>query len=449
MNEIKLNIRDRRSCDVLVVGGGVSGIAAAVCAARCGMSVILAEKNCFLGGAATAGLIGTFMTCCDAKGEEQIIKGFYGELLDRLISEGSAVSPEKCKVGNSYSAYRIKGHKGVAPYSCEGLKKTAEEMCLEAGVQLMYNSVLIACETAERQVKSAFFATDSGVFEISARYFIDCGGDAVLCQLAGCETVFGDKDGSVQPASMIFTIDGVDKELLDAYMKDTPEMRKRFFMDEIERGFADGSFPCGTKKLRIFEAPNGTWHVNMAQTDNAFNSLDPFETAAAAAEQRQQVGKIMDFLRKTIPALKNIRLLETASSIGIREGRRIVGEYTLTIDDLKNSVIFDDAILLCSNSVDMHQKSGVAYSTIDCEKNYSVPYRCLLTKEFDNLAAAGRCVSADRAALAAIRVMPPCFAMGEAVGTACAIAAKDGAALRDISVEKLRSRLKENGAYLG
>ena len=118
----------------------------------------------------------------------------------------------------------------------------------------------------------------------------------------------------------------------------------------------------------------------MAQTDHAFNSLDPFETAAAAAEQRQQVGKIMDFLRKTIPALKNIRLLETASSIGIREGRRIVGEYTLTIDDLKNSVIFDDAILLCSNSVDMHQKSGVAYSTIDCEKNYSVPYRCLLTK---------------------------------------------------------------------
>ena len=225
-------------------------------------------------------------------------------------------------------------------------------------------------------------------------------------------------------------------------------MPDRFYMNEIEEGFKKGTFPCGTKKLRIFECPNDIWHVNMAQVDGQFNSLEPFEITNAEVSQRSQIQEIIKFLKETVPALKNISLVETAANIGVREGVRLVGEYVLTKDDIAGGRIFDDAVVICSNSIDMHGKSGVAYSTVGNGANYSIPLRCLLAREYDNLMAAGRCVSADRAALAAIRVMPPCFAMGEAAGTAASISVKEGESVKKISVEGLRKKLAENGAYI-
>lgn len=448
MDEISVKIVRTMSCDVFVCGGGVAGIAAAVGAARSGAEVILAESAGYLGGAATAGGVGVFMTCMDAQGKNQIIKGFFSEFVDEMIKDGGAVSFLECPGGDSHSGYRDKGHKGVTPYDVESFKRTAERLCTEAGVKLLYNAVFLKCDTADGAVKSAYVVLKEGVCRIDAKVFIDTTGDGVLCADAGAETMYGGENGEVQNASVIFTVDGVDKEALDKHVEQSSGMRERFYMDEISAAREKNEFPCGTLKLRMFEGPRGIWYVNMAQEDGQVNALDSDAVTAALISQRKQIPEIVEFLKKNIPPLKNIRLIATAPALGVRESRRIVGEYVLSEKDITNSVCFEDKIAVCANSIDVHCSDHIDYRAQESGKNYYIPLRCLIVKGFSNLLTAGRCVSADHYALAAIRVMPPSFAMGEAAGVTAALAARGGTDVRRTDYSLVKKRLLENGAFL-
>lgn len=460
MKSIELAVVRSLDCDVLVCGGGCAGIGAAIAAARSGSRVILAEADGYLGGAATAGLIGTFMTCLDVAGERQIIKGIYDEFITEMQRDGGAIDWRECMGGNSYCGYRTRGHVGVVPYNIESFKRTAERMCVEAGVKLLYHARLVAADVADpdgaadstpvasstaRRIACAYFSTKAGIYEISAAEFIDATGDAALAHEAGATTFCGDENGDVQTSSMFFSIAGVDRAVLDSYMDTHTEMRERFFMDEIERGQRSGEFPCGTQKLRIFENTDGRWYVNMAQVDERIDTLDPEVVTAAEISQREQIPKIVEFLRRHIPGLENCYLVETAPALGIRETRRIEGEYILRGEDIMSGRRFDDGVVLCSNSVDMHKSVGVHYQPVTGQANYHIPLRSLIARDFDNLGMAGRCLSADRVALGAVRVMPPCFAMGEAIGITADMARRASAPLSSVPADRVRKAIVSRG----
>ena len=446
MKKAIFDIVKEYECDVLVAGGGVSGLSAAVCAARGGARVILCEASGMLGGTATSGLVGPFMTCYDHKGEKQIIKGFFSEVIERMVSDGAAIHPSKCKNNTSYSGYRMKGHDGVTPFSAERLSLLAEELCLDAEVKLLYHSRVVGCECEDGIIKCAYISTPAGIETVIAKNYIDTTGNATLASKAGAEVMFGDENGSVQTATTFFQITDVNKEALDTHMNNNYEMRSRFCMDEIERARKNGKFPCGTPKLRIYEAIDGIWKVNMAQQDDCFNATDTESITNAEIYQRKQIPVLFEFLKENIPGLENIKMLNSASEIGVRESRRIIGKTLFTGDDAINSRYADEQIAVCSNSIDIHLKSEVKY--VPCENNYYIPFSCLVSKNIKNLLAAGKCMSADKYAFAAVRVMPPCFAMGEAVGIAAAIATKNGTNVCDVDVKEVQKQIIANGGYL-
>ena len=445
MKQITLNVEKTYDCDVLVCGGGVSGFASAVSAARNGARTILVESGGFLGGTATKGLVGPFMTCYDARGEERIIKGLYSKLEEKLLELKGGIAPEACLTGDSFSGYRKKGHMGVMPFDVETLKVALEQMCLEAGVTLLYHTTFIDCEKDGSRITEVYAANYNQLISIRARMFIDTTGFAALAHKAGAETMRGSE---LQTNSMFFILSGVDKQRLDGYMQENQEMRARFFMDQLEEGKKNGTFPCGTRKLRVFENPNGSWTVNMAQIDEQLNELDNEAVTQGEISQRLQIPKIVEFLRNNVVGMENIQLVATGADLGVRESRRLVGKTVFSLEDIRHSRKFADRIAVCANSIDMHQKTQVSY-TAHTGENYYIPLSCLISANIENLLTAGKSLSADQHAFAAVRVMPPCIAMGEAAGITAALAAKSGVSAEEVPYEQVQEILLDGGAFLG
>ena len=225
MSSVLFDIKKSFGCNVFVAGGGVAGIAAAISAARGGANVILADNNGYLGGSATAGMVGTFMTCMDTKGEKQIIKGFFEEFVLELLKENGAIYHTSCPGSDSYSGYRETGHIGVTPYDFEAFKRVAERMCLEAGVKLLYHATLVKADASDGRVRSAYLALKDGIYKIDADVFIDTTGDGALSYLAGAQTMYGDEDGTIQNPTLFCTISGVDKPMLDEYVRNSKNPR--------------------------------------------------------------------------------------------------------------------------------------------------------------------------------------------------------------------------------
>ena len=447
MNSVSLNIAKVYECDVFVAGGGVSGFSAAVGAARTGAKVILCEADGYLGGSATRSFVGPFMTCYDRAEKNQIIKGIFEEVVQKLVSMNGAIYHTNCPGRDSYSGYRIHGHYGVTPFSMEALKLALDEISQDAGVKLLYHSRVVGCDVCNDEIKTVYIASPAGLEAIKAKVFIDTTGNASMAASAGAETIFKDEDGFVQTASMFFTITNVNKKKLEDAIGDSDDYRKRFFMDIFENAIETGEFPCGTVKLRIFEGMDDTWTVNMAQEDSIVVDFDTENLTNSEISQRKQISEIYEFLKKHIPGLEDIKLIASAPAIGVRESRRILGKTLLTKDDIQNSRYYDERICVCSNSIDVHLKKGVDYHV--CENNYYIPLNCLISKNISNLMGAGKTVSADKYAFSAVRVMPPCFAMGQAAGITSALAVLNNKKVLDVDVKDVQEIIIENGGYLG
>ncbi|MBQ3493431.1 MAG: FAD-dependent oxidoreductase [Clostridia bacterium] len=435
-------------CDVLVVGGGVAGYGAAMGAGLAGANVILTEQNGYLGGSATAGLVCPFMTCYDTLGQEQLIKGVFDKLIRKLVQNGDAIAPEDCRKCDSFSGYKLEGHLGTTPFNREGLKVAMEQTVLETGVNIKYHYTFLQAERKGRNITSCYFATKNGIYKINAKAFIDCTGDAMVCESVGGECYFSDDNNDLQPVSTFFLIDGVDKELLDSQLIDNNNPAERAFMSAVEQAKKLGEFPCGTAKVRIYEQPYGIWSVNMCQIDKPFDVNDPDLITNAEIEGRRQCQIIFNFLKNYVTGMKNIRLLQTSESVGVRESRRIVGEYTMTAKDVQSNKRFEDTVVKLANSIDVHTSSRTVYRTYENKDYYTIPYRSLVHKDFDNVWSAGKTVSADRLALGAIRVMPPSMAMGQAAGVAASIAVKNGYTAKSTPYSTIKNILNEQGANL-
>ena len=443
---MQFDIPVTRSTDVLVIGGGCAGIAAAVCAARHGARVLLAEAGGCLGGMATLGLIGPFMTSYDPAGERQVIRGFFDEFVREMAARGGAVPPEKCHAGDSYAGYRVAGHDHCASFSPETFKMVAEDLCTAAGVELLYNAHFLRAVLNEAgdRITGAVFATKAGLMEIEAAQVIDCTGDADVAASSGVPFAYGDEAGVTQPASLFFTIGGVDKETLERARAERGQ--DLTFHAEVKAEIAAGRYHVPRDKVAIYECPDGTWRVNMSRVQLK-DGCDPFEITRATVDARRQIPEILDLIRRMVPGAENAYLVTSAPMLGQRETRRIQGDFILTGDDLKSARRFADDIFLAGNSIDMHGGSSVNYQAAKGDA-YGVPYRILLPAKVKNLLVAGRSCSLDREALAAIRVMPPVFAMGQAAGTAAAMCIKDGGDPAQVDISALQALLKQDGAVV-
>ncbi len=444
---VQAPVQSRRQAEVLVIGGGPAGIAAAVCAARRGCQTLLVEREFSLGGTAVSGLVGPFMTCSDPAGERKLIRGFFEELVDRMIALGGAVDPMSIPNCDSHSSWHARGHRNLTPFSSEVLKYAAEELCRQYHVELLYGAQLIAVErdASQRRLAEAIFAAKEGLIAVAPKMVIDCTGDGDAAFLAGCPMEKGDpQSGEMQAAGLFFLLDGLDEDIMQRRCEEQGWEAMRCER-EIAAAAANGEYPIPRRRLGLYKSCDGFWRANVTRLPGVDGTTSAGLTQAAV-EGRRQIFAIIHFLRKYVPGAEHARLVQSAASPGIRETRRLKGDFVMTEQDLVSGTIFADAILLCANSRDVH--AGLVGRYQPQERIYSLPYRMLLPAGLDNLLAAGRNVSCDRAVLSAIRVMPPCFGMGQAAGNAAALAIQSGQNPAQIDCHELQARLRAEKVVL-
>lgn len=412
--------------DVAVIGGGFAGVAAALAAARGGAKVLIVEKGNALGGAAINCLVNPFMpyaTKIDGK-KVNLSAGIFEEIHKRLEADGSV------------------GHEDS--FCEESLKYILVNMVREAGIDLLYHAYIFKAEKDGEKITSVSVATKSGEMKIEADCFIDATGDAQLSYLAGCPTTLGrDGDHLCQPMTLCFRIGNIDTDKFFA-------SRGRF-QSKYKELLAEGVFINPREDILIFKTPvKNVLHFNTTRVVKK-NPVCPQDVTEAELIARDQVYEIYDFLKTYADGMEDSFLMMTAGEIGVRESRMIVGEYILTERDCKNCTRFEDAIAASNYDIDIHNPEGTGTSHYYFKPGeyYTIPYRSLIPKTVSNLLAAGRCISSDHGAQASYRIMPVVCTIGEAAGTAAALAIKGKTGVRDVDIKALQATLKENNAFLG
>ena len=444
-----------REYDVLVVGGGNAGCAAALAAARNGARVLLAERYGFLGGTATAAMVGPWMTF--HSGEKRIVGGIAQEIVERLMERGA--SPGHLRDSSDYVAT-------ITPFDPEVHKALLFEMMRDAGVRLLLHAFFLEAEVDRETVGGAAFATVAGRRTYRSRVVIDATADALVADAAGVPTQQGDMRGRVQPATLIFRLSHVKLDELAEYLRRHPEeVRTSLPPSEItarnltavaglhalwRQAQEDGSVDVPRELVSFFISPYpDEVTVNMTRVVN-IDPTDPEDLTRAEVEARLQAMQLLRFFRERVPGFAGARLAGTGTQIGIRESRRIVGRYTLTADDVLRAAHFPDGIARSAYPIDLHNPAGSGTTThrLKPGSSYEIPYRCLLPENREQLVVAGRCISTTHEALASTRLTPTVMTLGQAAGTAAAMACAQNVRVADVNAERLRETLIADGVIL-
>ncbi|HVS31902.1 MAG TPA: FAD-dependent oxidoreductase [Thermoanaerobaculia bacterium] len=444
--------------DVLVVGGGPAGIAAAVGAARAGARVVLAERYGFLGGNATAALVMPLMSFHTQQpppgrpmpftllpddqdaGGDPVIAGVLRELMERLVRSGGAIAP------TMETGY-------VVPFDPEIFKMVALDLLDDAGVEFLFHAFASGViETSDRS--DVVFETKSGPVVIRARVVADCTGDGDIAALAGAPYEIGrEDDGLVQPMTLMFRMIEFDRVRFRRYATDNPGQWRGVhgLWDLIRAAAESGELDLRREDLLFFATPHAREvSVNSTRVTRVLGT-DVWDLTYAEWEGRRQLRQIADFLRKRVPGFEEAYVAQSGTQIGVRETRRVIGEYRLTAADLLSARKFDDVIARGSYPVDIHnpEGKGTLLMRIPAGEAYDIPLRSLLPQGAPRVIVAGRCISGTHEAHSSYRVMPIAMATGHAAGVTAAIAARRGEAPRDVPVADVQDELLRQGANLG
>jgi hypothetical protein len=440
----------RADVDVLVVGGGPAGIIAAMAAAESGLKVALLESRSFVGGNLTIGL--PVLGFLSQKGKP-IIAGLPQKLIDGLRAKGAASEHRPCPL-----------HVSLTLVEPEAVKSVALEMLLERGVDVMLYSMFAGVVMDGDRLLGVITESKAGREAILAKVIVDCTGDGDVAFRAGVPCEKGDEHGGMQPPTLMFCLAGVDTEKLRRSLSSDPKAYRADFIPAEYFGQNHQFIVVGLRQL-IQEAQKaglriptertilitglraGEVWVNMTRVQGV-DGTDPRSLAAGEIEARRQINDIHKYLVEYVPGFAKAQFTKAAPFLGIRETRRIVGQYVLNRDDILACRRFADAIAVGSYPIDLHRPNDTGCTLEWCGDCYDIPYRCLLPQKPDNLLVAGRCISTTHEALAAIRVMSTCMALGEAAGRAASMAEAEGVSPSRISVNKLRDELVAHGAYL-
>ena len=419
--------------DIIVIGGGIAGSAAALSAAREGSKVLLIERSNALGGTATNSLVIPFMPyhCTDPETKERfpLAQGIFLEILEEI---------KKCN-----SLYEYTDLEFDTSFNEEYLKVILNRLLLKAGVKLLFHSYLIDSETKDGHISSVTVANKSGKQTFYADYFIDTTGDGDLAAMSGCDFRLGRKeDGLCQPMTLCFRMGNVD---VDKYVNEERADAIKLYKEYKAAGKIKNVY----EKILTFRTPSkGVLHFNSTRIVKK-SPINAFDITEAEIEAREQVFELVAFLKENVSAFKDAVLLSTATQIGVRESRMIEGEYTLGQEDLLALTRFEDSIAACNYDMDIHnpEGSGTTHHYFKAGEYYTIPYRCLTPKKTDNLLVAGRCISVTHEAQASIRIMPTCFCTGQAAGIAAAVAASHKTDVKSIDIKEVQQKLKAANAF--
>jgi glycine/D-amino acid oxidase-like deaminating enzyme len=414
-----------RDVDVLVVGGGTSGCAAAVAAARQGAKVLLLDRYGFLGGTATAAMVGVFCgvyTCGPESTHQLLVGGVPHEAMQRLE-----------RIGAGYK-YR---HRFQIDH--EVFKLVLDQWLQEAGVELLLHTVMAEVLVRDGAIRGVVVEHKGGREAILARRVIDASGDGDVAALCGAPF---EKSEVLQAPTMVFYMGGVDIERAMAF----PEKEiRRLLIETQQRGEFD--FPRVSGSFSPIP-PAGKVHVNMSRV-HGVDGTDPWSLTQGTLQGRRQVGMFAQFLQKYVPGFENAHLDAIAPQLGLRETRRIMGEYVLTREDVLGARHFEGAICRSSWPIEDHTPNQETVRLhLPRDDYYQVPYGCLVPLEIDGLLLSGRCVSATHDGQASVRVMGPGMAMGQAAGTAAALSLAQRVMPRDLAATDVRGELLRNGALI-
>ena len=421
------------SADVVVTGGGTAGIAAAVAAARNGAETLLLEQSGCCGGMASRGLLPSII--CMTDGKDVLANGICREFVERITADMKLAETN----------YRWQN---IHP---ESVKRVADRMLAEAGVKVLYETVVTDCAAENGAIRALKCFAPRGNFAVTGKIFIDCTGDANLAFLAGVPCGYGDEKGGVMAPTLCVMYDNVKypddrrnglgrREWNEAEKNDALPVNEHHFVGFFRNG--DG---CGAGNLG---------HIYGTDV------LDIFSRSKAWPEGRALALCYHEFFRDKVPGFEGSSLASSADMLGVRESRRIVGEYQMTAEDYFARRHFEDDIGSFAYPVDIHASGADAEKQAAVEKkivevayasgeNYGIPYRALLPKNTVNLLVAGRCISTDRAMQSSVRVVPGCMITGEAAGTAAALALARGSSLRTLDIRALQKKLVSQGAVIG
>jgi hypothetical protein len=440
----------RTQVDVLVVGGGPSGITAAMAAAEDGLNVLLIESRSFVGGNMTIGL--PILGFLGQKGN-QIIKGLPQKLIDRLKERQAASEHRPCPL-----------HMSLTLVEPESVKTVALEMLRESNVDVLFYTFCAGVVMDGDQLKGVIVESKAGREAILAKVIIDCSGDADVAYRAGVPCEYGNDHGGVQPPTLMFCLGGVDTEKLRLSVAQEPRTYLTDFIPAeyfgqnnqfvlvgmrnlVQKAQADGLTLATERTILITGLRKGEVWVNMTRV-NGVNGTDPGSMTHGEIEGRHQIYDIQRYLIEYVPGFEKAYFLKTAPFLGIRETRRINGLYTMNREDIMSCRHFDDAIAVASYPLDIHHPQGGGCTLEWCGDCYDIPYRSLVPQKIKNLLVAGRCISTTHEAMSAIRVMAPCMAMGEAAGRAAKQAVRKNIQPADVDVRQLQQELISKGAYL-
>jgi hypothetical protein len=391
------------SADVVVIGGGPAGTAAAISAARLGKKVILLEKSGQLGGMGTLGNVSIFMPIGN-------VTGIYREMIAEVLAD-----------------HLPKDHDvSIAPqYSPFVLRHYLNEKMMKEGVQVIYHAEFIGTVKEDRRVKAVIASTREGLKAFEGKQFIDCTGDARAALDAGVPYTSGrDEDGMTQPMTLMFMMQNTGKPVtrilpegcyLYEHISDLPQGRRLFWEQNND----------------------GTLLVNMTRVKG--NGAKIEDVNYAETEALKQVFSVANYLQRN--GFETYALSHVANQVGVRETNQIQGLYTLTEQDVVRGTRFADVVAQTNYEIDIHSPDG--QKTTDERKvgGYDIPYRCMVTEQLDNLLVAGRSISATHVAMSSMRVQATCYALGQAAGIAASIATDDACPVREISIEVLHRAL--------
>src|SRR3954468_8874551 len=441
--------------DVLVVGGGPAGLGAALGAAQAGARVVLAERYGFLGGNATAALVMPLMSfhtsqpTKEKKGAttllptdhgpgEAIIAGALKLLLERLVKAGGAIE-----------AAPATGY--VVPFDPEWFKLIALELLDEAGVHFVFHAFASGV-LGDKQVEGAVFETKSGPLAIRARVTIDCTGDADIAVAAGAPSEVGRSDGLVQPMTLMFRVVEFHRQAFESYVTQHPKQWRGVhgLWDLVREATEAGQLRLPREDILFFATPHEEEvSVNSTRVTRVLGT-DVWDLSFAEWASRRQMRQIAQFLRQYVPGFEESYVAQSGVQVGVRETRRVLGDYQLTADDVLAARKFDDAVARGAYPIDIHNPkgSGTVLKRLPAGEAYDIPLRCLMPRSTDGLIVAGRCMSGTHEAHSSYRVMPIVMATGQAAGVCGALAARRGVMPRALAIEDVQAELLRQGASL-
>jgi len=411
--------------DVVVAGGGASGIAAAYSASKLGVKVLIVERAGVIGGNLTMGHVGPMMG--------DYVKNTFADELTHLLADGQFLSV----------------------YDFELAKIKLTELLNKDNITIYLNTFVSDVIKTDDKIEGLVISTQEGLKIVSGKIFIDATGDGVVSYLAGEQIEYGREDGLVQPTSIMFTICNVDKNqsLICMHEEMDTQIKKGSYLKLCQSACNSGELPKNCNIVRLYKGLNEGERLVNATQENGINPLNLEDYTKAQIELRKQILKVFNFLKNNVEGFENIKIKDSSDIVGVRESRRVVGEYTLTAEELIVGTKYKDVIVhnACF-PLDIHNPNGAGQAESltlpQGAQPYDIPYRAILPKHSSNLLLSGRIISGTHRAHASYRVMNIATCVGESAGIAAALCVLNNTLPKQLKVEKIQEVLTNKGIDL-